>query len=165
MCGRPGVQVGSVLSESFAVRMIPLKLAPRSAGDRRGVGTTEHARVVLLQASSATQAIAGGKDAEVDFFKVPCKTSRIDARRTALLARRHLRQDPRNEAIARQLEYRAMCELARLSRASFYRSLKEQRPAEEETEVRSAIRQIALEHRRRYGIDGSVRSCVDEECQ
>ena len=44
-----------------------------------------------------------------------------------------------------------MCELARVSRASFYRSLKEQRPAEEETEVRSAIQQIAVEHRRRYG--------------
>ena len=44
-----------------------------------------------------------------------------------------------------------MCELARVSRASFYRSLKEQRPAEEETEVRSTIQQIALEHRRRYG--------------
>jgi putative transposase len=44
-----------------------------------------------------------------------------------------------------------LCELARVSRASFYRSLKERRPAEEETEVRSAIQQIALEHRRRYG--------------
>jgi transposase InsO family protein len=44
-----------------------------------------------------------------------------------------------------------MCELARVSRASFYRSLKEERPAEEETEVRSTIQQIALEHRRRYG--------------
>jgi transposase InsO family protein len=44
-----------------------------------------------------------------------------------------------------------MCELARVSRGSFYRSLKEQRPAEEETEVRSTIQQIALEHRRRYG--------------
>ena len=44
-----------------------------------------------------------------------------------------------------------MCELVRVSRASFYRSLKEQRPAEEETEVRSTIQQIALEHRRRYG--------------
>ncbi|HVI10412.1 MAG TPA: IS3 family transposase [Candidatus Binatia bacterium] len=44
-----------------------------------------------------------------------------------------------------------MCELARVSRASFYRSLKERQPAEEETEVRSAIQQIALEHRRRYG--------------
>ena len=44
-----------------------------------------------------------------------------------------------------------MCELIHVSRASFYRSLKEQRPAEEQTEVRSAIQQIALEHRRRYG--------------
>ena len=41
-----------------------------------------------------------------------------------------------------------MCELVRVSRANFYRSLKEQRPAEEETEVRSTIQQIALEHRR-----------------
>ena len=49
------------------------------------------------------------------------------------------------------LNIERMCELARVSRASFYRSLKEQRPAEEETEVRSAIQQIAVEHRRRYG--------------
>jgi len=49
------------------------------------------------------------------------------------------------------LSIERMCELARVSRASFYRSLKEQRPAEEATEVRSTIQQIALEHRRRYG--------------
>jgi putative transposase len=49
------------------------------------------------------------------------------------------------------LSIERMCELARVSRASFYRSLKEQRPTEEETDVRSAIQQIALEHRRRYG--------------
>ena len=49
------------------------------------------------------------------------------------------------------LSIERMCELARVSRASYYRSLKEQRPAEEETEVRSAIQQIALDHRRRYG--------------
>ena len=44
-----------------------------------------------------------------------------------------------------------MCELARVSRAGFYRSLKERVPVEESMEVRSAIQQIALEHRRRYG--------------
>ena len=44
-----------------------------------------------------------------------------------------------------------MCQLVSVSRRSFYRSLKEQQPAEEEMEVRSAIQQIALEHRRRYG--------------
>ena len=49
------------------------------------------------------------------------------------------------------LSIEGMCELARVSRASFYRSLREQRPVEEEMEVRSAIQQIALGHRRRYG--------------
>jgi putative transposase len=44
-----------------------------------------------------------------------------------------------------------MCELARVSRAGFYRSLQEKEPLEEDVEVRSAIQQIALEHRRRYG--------------
>jgi transposase InsO family protein len=44
-----------------------------------------------------------------------------------------------------------MCQLVPVSRAGFYRSLQEQKPAEEEMEVRSAIQQIAVEHRRRYG--------------
>jgi transposase InsO family protein len=44
-----------------------------------------------------------------------------------------------------------MCQMVPVSRRSFYRSLKEQQPVEEEMEARSAIQQIALEHRRRYG--------------
>ena len=44
-----------------------------------------------------------------------------------------------------------MCQLAEVSRASFYRSLQERAPAEEDVEVRSAIQRIVLEHRRRYG--------------
>ena len=50
-----------------------------------------------------------------------------------------------------RLSIARMCGRVRVSRASLYRSLKERRPAEEETEVRSAMQQIALEHRRRYG--------------
>ena len=49
------------------------------------------------------------------------------------------------------LSIERMCELAGVSRATFYRSLQEQQPVEEEMEVRSAIQQIALAHRRRYG--------------
>jgi putative transposase len=49
------------------------------------------------------------------------------------------------------LSIERMCQMAPVSRRGFYRSLKEQQPAEEEMEVRSAIQQIALEHRRRYG--------------
>jgi len=44
-----------------------------------------------------------------------------------------------------------MCWLAGVSRAGYYRSLAEQHPAEEEMEVRAAIQEVALAHRRRYG--------------
>jgi transposase InsO family protein len=49
------------------------------------------------------------------------------------------------------LSIERMCELAKVSRAGFYRSLQEQSPLEESMEVRSAIQRTALEHRRRYG--------------
>jgi len=49
------------------------------------------------------------------------------------------------------LRIERMCQLAGVSRAGFYRSLQEHQPEEEEMEVRAAIQQIALEHRRRYG--------------
>jgi transposase InsO family protein len=44
-----------------------------------------------------------------------------------------------------------MCQLTGVSRAGFYRSLQEQMPVEEDMEVRSAIQQIVVEHKRRYG--------------
>jgi putative transposase len=49
------------------------------------------------------------------------------------------------------LSIERMCYLAQVSRAGFYRSLAEQMQVEEEMEVRSAIQQIVVEHRRRYG--------------
>ena len=49
------------------------------------------------------------------------------------------------------LSIERMCELTKVSRASFYRSFHKQEAVEEELEVRSAIQQIAIEHRRRYG--------------
>jgi len=44
-----------------------------------------------------------------------------------------------------------MCRIGQVSRASFYRSLQEEMPAEEDMEVRSEVQKIVLEHRRRYG--------------
>jgi putative transposase len=49
------------------------------------------------------------------------------------------------------LSVERMCQLAQVSRASFYRSLRQHRPVEEDMEVRSAMQAIALQHRRRYG--------------
>jgi putative transposase len=49
------------------------------------------------------------------------------------------------------LSVERMCQLAQVSRASFYRSLQQQEPNQAEMEIRAAIQEIFLEHRRRYG--------------
>jgi transposase InsO family protein len=49
------------------------------------------------------------------------------------------------------LSIERMCQLAQVSRAGFYRSLREREPVRADMEVRSAIQEIALAHRRRYG--------------
>ena len=49
------------------------------------------------------------------------------------------------------LSIEQMCRLSSVSRAGFYRSLQERMPVEEDMELRSAIQQIAVEHRRRCG--------------
>jgi len=50
-----------------------------------------------------------------------------------------------------RLSIERMCQLAGVSRASFYRSLGAREPVEEDMEVRSAIQKIFVEHKRRYG--------------
>ena len=49
------------------------------------------------------------------------------------------------------LSVERMCQLAQVSRASFYRSLQERTADNDEMEVRAAIQQIFVEHKRRYG--------------
>lgn len=49
------------------------------------------------------------------------------------------------------LSIERMCQLAQVSRASFYRFMQERLPRQEEMEVRAMIHQIVLQHRRRYG--------------
>jgi transposase InsO family protein len=44
-----------------------------------------------------------------------------------------------------------MCRLAAVSRAGFYRFLAERHPHQQDMEVRAAIQQIVVDHRRRYG--------------
>ena len=50
-----------------------------------------------------------------------------------------------------RLSIERMCQIGQVSRASFYRSFKEEMPVDEDMEVRSEIQRIVLEHRRRYG--------------
>jgi putative transposase len=49
------------------------------------------------------------------------------------------------------LSVERMCQLAQVSRASFYRTLQERTPDEEEMTVRAAIHEIFVAHKRRYG--------------
>ena len=49
------------------------------------------------------------------------------------------------------LSVQRMCQLAQVSRASFYRFLQPPAPDEEEMELRAGVHQIFLEHKRRYG--------------
>ena len=61
----------------------------------------------LRKEVSQLKRLLAEKTLEVDFSKVPCKKSRLDARSTVSLARRHLPPNPGSDVDARQLEYRA----------------------------------------------------------
>ena len=50
-----------------------------------------------------------------------------------------------------KLSVERMCTLAEVSRAGYYRWVQEREPGVEETAVRAAIQEIAVEHHRRYG--------------
>ena len=52
---------------------------------------------------------------------------------------------------ATHLSIESMCRLGQVSRAGFYRRWREHQPRVEETELRSEIQRIVVEHRRNYG--------------
>lgn len=92
------------------------------------------------------------KTLEVGFFKGALQ--KVEARRQTnggsgeTASATHIREVMPMQG---NLSIERMCQLARVSRTGFYRSLQEQRPREESMEVRSAVQRVALEHRRRYG--------------
>ena len=62
------------------------------------------------------------------------------------------------------LSIERMCQLAAVSRAGFYRSLQEREAVEENMEVRSAIQNIFVEHKRRYGYRRVSKELSGEGC-
>ena len=101
---------------------------------------------------SAVEAVAGREDDGSGFFQRCLAKSRGSTPAEQQLWRADI-YDQIREVMSRQgsLSIERMCQLVQVSRAGFYRSLQEQRPIQEEMEMRSAIQQIAVEHRRRYG--------------
>jgi len=104
------------------------------------------------EGSPPVEASVSGEDAGGGFFQRRLAKSRGSTPAEQQLWRNGI-YDQIREVMSLQgsLSIERMCQLAEVSRAGFYRSLQEQQPVQEEMEVRSAIQQIALEHRRRYG--------------
>src|ERR1700736_696442 len=109
-------------------------------------------RINTAQRGPPVEAIAGGQDAGGGFFQRCLAKNRGSTPAERKLWREGI-YDQIRDVVSRQgsLGIERMCQLGQVSRAGFYRSLQEQRPREEAMEVRSAIQQVALEHRRRYG--------------
>src|SRR5499426_581005 len=103
-------------------------------------------------ASPSVEAFAGGENDGSGFFHGCLAKSRGSTPAEQQLWRADI-YDQIREVMSRQgsLSIERMCQLVEVSRAGFYRSLQEQKPIEEEMEVRSAVQQMAVEHRRRYG--------------
>src|SRR5262245_11035791 len=103
-------------------------------------------------ASPSVEAFAGGENDGSGFFQRCLAKSRGSTAAEQQLWRADI-YDQIREVMSRQgsLSIERMCQLVDVSRSGFYRSVQEQQPIEEEMEVRSAIQQIAVEHRRRYG--------------
>jgi hypothetical protein len=105
-----------------------------------------------LFASPESEAVAGGEDGGSGFFQRCLAKSRGSTPEKQRLWRDGIYDEIR-EVMPMQgsLSVERMCQMARVSRAGFYRSLQERVPREESMEVRSAIQRTVLEHRRRYG--------------
>src|SRR6202140_3180399 len=111
----------------------------------------------------AIEARGGGQDAGGRFFQRCLAKNRGSTPEQKQLWRDGIYEQIR-EVMPMQggLSIERMCRLAGVSRASFYRCLQERLPVEEDMEVRAAIQQIAVEHRRGYGyrrIAAGLRRC------
>jgi putative transposase len=90
------------------------------------------------------------KTVEMDFFRSALQ--KVRARRQQNDVSGEKASTKKSETrLQGNLSIERMCQLAQVSRAGFYRYLHGPAPAEQCMTVRSAVQQIALEHRRRYG--------------
>src|SRR5437879_1501364 len=146
--------VGELARELGGTTEVPVQVAQEAGdgGTRTRSVTAQHARIGSPQRNPSLEAAIGREDPGSGFFQRCLAKSRGSTPEDRRNWRDGIFEQIR-EVILLQggLSIERMCQLAPVSRRGFYRSLKEKQPVEEELEVRSAIQQIALEHRRRYG--------------
>jgi len=92
------------------------------------------------------------KTLEVDFFRGALRNIEALRQKRARKWRRGIYNQIREVMqLQGNLSVERMCHLVRVDRAGFYRHLKGKAPRLENTEVRSLVQQIAVEHKRRLG--------------
>src|ERR1700690_3919464 len=140
--------------------------------DRCRVGHLQAAAVLLARARVASGeggpgrsqpgARSGAREPEAE--RGPCDqgsrsgflTRCVAQNRGSTPAQQRLRRDCIYEQVqvmqsAAHLSIESMCRLGQVSRAGFYRHWQQREPRAEQTELRAAIQQIVLAHRRNYG--------------
>src|ERR1700740_217372 len=118
---------------------MPLQVAreTRSPGARGGSGTSEYARGVLPKRKPTAKATAGREDPGSGFFQRCLAKGRGSTPEERRNWRDGIFEQIREVMLLQgSLSIQRLCQLVPVSRRSFYRSLQEQPPAEEETEVR-----------------------------
>jgi len=142
----------SELARELGIDRMCLYHWERLAGEQRADGDGHIFGALATQAGKGFKAVASGEDSGSGFFQRCLAKSRGSTPERRRLWRDGIYEQVR-EVMPMQggLSVERMCELARVSRAGFYRSLHQREPVEESMEVRSAIQRVALEHKRRYG--------------
>ena len=112
---------------------------------------TQNSRESTLRKEvSKLKRLLADKTVEMDFFRSALQ--KVRARRQQNDVTGEKASTVKSETrLQGNLSIERMCLLAQVSRAGFYRYLKGRAPVEKCMTVRSAIQEIALEHRRRYG--------------
>src|ERR1700681_4284008 len=104
----------------------------------------------LRKEISKLKRLLADKTVEVDFFRSALQKVRARRQQSDISGEKASTMKSKT-LLQGSLSIERMCQLAQVSRAGFYRYLQGREPVEECMTVRSAIQEIALEHRRRYG--------------
>jgi transposase-like protein len=94
--------------------------------------------------------LLANKTLEVEFFRTALQKAEA-RRRNSGISGEQVSTMQFETPLQGSLSVERMCQLGQVSRAGFYRYLQARAPVEEGMTVRSAIQEIALQHRLRYG--------------
>jgi len=148
---KQGENTGTLAKELGVDRRGLYRWRQRLDPERQAEPTREREAVLAKEVERLKRALAE-KVLELDFFQ-RCLAQNRGATPGG---RKHWREGIYDQirgvmSVQGSLSVERMCQLAPVSRAGYYRSLQESRPVEEDMAVRSAVQEVVLEHRRRYG--------------